>query len=433
MKTVGIAILGLGIVGSGVAKLLLGHRDRIARRTGVTFDLRHVVVRDRSKPRDVDVPSHLLTTDVQRVTEDSEVRIAVELWGGVSPTRRMLLDLLRAGKDIVTANKALLAEHGPELFEQAHELGRSIAFEASVGGGIPIIAAVGQSLAANQIVSISGILNGTSNYILTAMSETGESYADALRQAQQLGYAEADPTLDVDGTDAAHKLAVLAQLGFGTRVASHQVVRQGIDRLDAADVRYAAELGYNIKLLATAKLSGGAVDLRVAPTLVRQHTPLAEVRGAYNAIQVVGDAVGDTLFYGRGAGQMPTASAVVADLIDTALGRAQIAFRTLRLWTDGGHHLPITPTSEVHARSYLRFQAEDRPGVLAQVARVLGEQGVSIASVIQHEAQEEHVGAPVPLVIMTHTASEANMATALREIDRLSCVRPPSVCMRVEG
>jgi homoserine dehydrogenase len=355
------------------------------------------------------------------------------MWGGIEPARKALLDLLDGGKDIVTANKALLAECGPELFDRAHQLGRSIAFEASVGGGIPIIAALTESLAANQITSISGILNGTSNFILTAMTENGETYEAALRRAQELGYAEPDPTLDVDGTDAAHKLSILAQLGFGCTVSTSRIVRQGINRLDARDVRYAGELGYVIKLLATARLANGSIELRVAPTLVRQHTPLAEVRGAYNAIQVVGDAVGDTLFYGRGAGQMPTASAVVADIIDTALGRAQLTFRTLRLWTDGGRTLPIAPPQQVYGRHFLRFMAADRPGVLGQIARVLGEHGISIASVIQHEPQDEHEGGPVPLVIMTHRATDAGITTAVTEIDRLGSVRPPSVCMRVEG
>ena len=433
MRTIGVALLGLGTVGSGVAKLLLEHRDRIARRVGLCLELRAVVVRDPGKPRLVPVPRQLLRGDLEGVCQDSGVEIAVELWGGVEAARHAILKLLAAGKDVVTANKALLAECGPEIFDQAHTLGRSIAFEASVGGGIPIIAALSESLAANQILSVSGILNGTSNYILTEMTDRSEPYATALRRAQDLGYAEPDPSLDVDGTDAAHKLAILAQLAFGSRVSTGQFTRRGIDRLDAADVRYAGELGYAIKLLASAKLTDGALELFVAPTLVRHHTPLAEVRGAYNAIQVVGDAVGDTLFYGRGAGQMPTASAVVADIIDMALGRAQLTFRTLRLWTDSDRPLPMAPPDQVHGRYYLRFQVEDRPGVLAHIARALGDHGISIASVIQHEAADEREGAQVPLIIMTHSATEASMGKAIGEIDRFSSVQPPSVCMRIEG
>jgi len=330
MEQVGIALLGLGTVGSGVANLLLQRGDWIARRVGVKLRLKHIVVRDVRRRRDIAVPSELLTDELGKVIDDPEVSIAVELWGGVEPTRQAVLQLLEAGKDVVTANKSLLAEHGPEIFDCAHRLGRSVAFEAAVGGGVPIVAAVGQSLAANQITSIAGILNGTSNFILTAMAEEGEPYAEALARAQKLGYAEPDPTLDVDGTDAAQKLAILAQLGFGCRIATSDIMRRGIDTLDVADVRYARELGYVVKLLATARLDNGQIELRVAPTLVRKRTPLAEVRGPYNAIRVVGDAVGDTLFYGRGAGAMPTASAVVADIIDTALGRAARTFHTLR-------------------------------------------------------------------------------------------------------
>jgi homoserine dehydrogenase len=433
MRTIGVALLGLGTVGSGVARLLLDHRDRIAQRVGLQFDVRSVVVRDSNRRRDGTVPAQLITQDVSRVTKDASVQIAVELWGGVGPAREATLQLLDAGKDIVTANKALLAECGPEIFDRAHQLGRSVAFEASVGGGIPIIAALTESLAANQITSISGILNGTSNFILTAMTESGDSYAAALRRAQELGYAETDPTLDVDGTDAAHKLSILAQLGFGSRVSTSRIFRQGIDRLDARDVRYARELGYAIKLLATARLADGAIELRVAPTLVRHHTPLAEVRGAYNAIQVVGDAVGDTLFYGRGAGQMPTASAVVADIIDTALGRAQLTFKTLRLWAQSEKTLPAAPPLSVQGRYYLRFQADDRPGVLGQIASVLGAHGISIASVIQHDPQDEREGVSVPLVIMTHHAVEANVNKAVQEIDRLGSVNRSSVSLRVEG
>ncbi len=433
MQTVGVGLLGLGTVGSGVARLLLEHGDRIARRTGLRLELRRVVVRDVRKERGVVLPSRLLASDVSAVAQDPGVQVAVELWGGVGPARRAILELIDAGKDVVTANKALLAEHGPELFDRAHRAGRALAFEAAVAGGIPIISAISQGLAANQILSISGILNGTSNYILTAMAETGETYAAALRRAQELGYAESDPSLDVDGTDAAHKLAILAQLGFGCRVTTADIARQGIDRLDAADVRYAGELGYAIKLLATAKLCDGSVELRVAPTLVRHRSPLAEVRGAYNAVQVIGDAVGDTLFYGRGAGQMPTASAVVGDIIDTALGRAGITFRTLANWIEAQGTPRIQPSSEVHGRYYLRFLAEDRPGVLGQIARILGEHRISISSVIQHEAEEDHEGAPVPLVIMSHNAIEAATLGALCDIDRLGSVRPPSVCLRVEG
>ena len=434
MKPIEIAIIGLGHVGTGVAKLLLEQRERLARHAGRELRLKRAAVRDPGKRRAVTLPPGCLVTDLSEIYRDTDVEIGVELVGGISPAREIVLALLESGKDVVTANKALLAEHGPEIFEKARALGRSVAFEASVGGGIPIVAALAQGLSANEIQSISAILNGTSNFILTEMAETGRSYAEAVFHAQQLGYAEADPTLDVDGTDAAHKLAILAQLAFGTPIRVDQIPRRGIDQLQMADIRYAQELGYAIKLLATARYQEGAVELHVAPALVKHHTPLAEVRGAYNAISVVGDALGDTLYYGLGAGQMPTASAVVADIIDTAVGRAQITFRSLRLWSDGdGSRIRLRTPEEIHSRYYLRFAIEDRPGVLAQIAGVLGKHQVSISSVIQHEAEEGHEGNVVPLVIMTHTGSEAATRASVDEIDRLAVVRPASMWLRVEG
>ena len=271
-------------------------------------------------------------------------------------------------------------------------MGRSIAFEASVAGGIPIIANISQCLSANQIESLDAILNGTSNYILTQMEAHGTSYADAVREAQRLGYAEADPTMDVDGSDAAQKLAILAHLAFGARAAWDEIPRQGIDTLDLADMRYAKELGYRIKLLAVAQLTSGGLELHVSPTLVELGTPLAEVRGAFNAISVVGDAVGPVFFSGLGAGQMPTASAVVADLIDTVVGRSAITFRTLELWSKQGPRVSARDYANVSGRYYLRFNVADQPSVLAEIAGVLGKQKISIASVIQHEAEERQPG-----------------------------------------
>src|SRR4051812_29727922 len=333
MERVAVGLLGLGTVGSGVVRLLDEAGERIARRSGRRIELKWVVVRDLDKPRPVALPAERVVTDTRRVLDDPEVAVVVELMGGTEPTRGIVLEALAAGKDVVTANKALLAEHGAEVFAQARRCGRAVAFEGSVGGGIPIVQALGVALAANQVQSLAAIVNGTCNFILTAMTHDGLPYATALGQAQALGYAEADPTLDVDGTDTAHKLAILAQLAFQANVRTGQIPREGIDRLQLADIRYAAELGYTVKLLALAKLSDAGLELRVAPTLVKQGTPLAEVRGPYNAIRIVGDAVGDTLFYGRGAGMMPTASAVVGDLIDVVVGRAALTARALDLWS----------------------------------------------------------------------------------------------------
>jgi homoserine dehydrogenase len=416
----GIALLGCGTVGGGVAKLLLGQADRLAARAGRPLALRHVVVRDPAKTRPV--PAGLLST-LDAALADPQVHAVAEVAGGTGWAKQAVLAALAAGKHVVTANKALLSEHGPEVFAAAHEHNRAVAFEASVAGGLPIIAALAQSMAANQIGSLQGILNGTSNFILTEMGDQGRSYADALAEAQRLGYAEADPTLDVDGTDAAHKLAVLARIAFGAAVRGSAIERRGIAGLDAMDIRFAGELGYTIKLLAEGWLDGGQVALQVAPVLLRHTALLAQVRGANNAVRVQGDAVGDTLYYGPGAGEMPTASAVVADLIDLALGRAPLTFAALRLWADGAATAPrLRPAADVRTRFYLRLLVADRPGVLADVAHALAAERISIASVIQHEAVEDGEGAPVPLVIMTHTAATDRFRAAAAAIDRLPFV-----------
>jgi homoserine dehydrogenase len=439
MESYGIALIGCGTVGTGVARLFLEHADRLAARAGRPLELRHVVVRDSHKPRSIDLPRHLLTTDLRRVLEDPGVQAAVEVVGGVDWARRAVLDLLAAGKHVVTANKALLALHGAEVFDTARRYGRAIAFEASVGGGIPIIGALCQGLAGNQILSLQGILNGTCNYILTGMSEQGRSYAEVLAEAQQKGYAEADPTLDLDGTDAAHKLAILVQIAFGAAVPFTSIPRRGIAGIDQTDIRFAHELGYTIKLLAEAFLdpaagpdeAGGQLALHVAPVMLKHNRPLALVRDAYNAITVVGDAVGTTLYYGRGAGQMPTASAVVADLIDLAVGHAQQTFRTLRLWSGHTRNITLRPPATMPSRYYLRLMVTDRPGTLADVTRVLANHRVSISSVIQHEALDGPEGEIVPLVIMTHTAETGSFLATVAELDRLKCVTAPSVYYHV--
>ena len=292
MEKTKVAIIGLGTVGQGVAKLLLDHGDRTARHAGRTLWLEKAVVRDLKKARDCDLPKGVLTDDVDEVINNPEIKVVAQLIGGLEPERTIMLRLLESGKDVVTANKALLAEHGPELFDRARELGRSIAFEASVAGGIPIIANISQCLSANQIMSLDGILNGTTNFILSKMHEEGVAYAEVLEEAQRLGYAEADPTLDVDGSDAAQKLAILAHLAFGARVDWKDIPRMGIDRLDVSDVRFAQEMGYRIKLLAVAELDGDTLELHVSPTLVQARTAAVGVSGPFNAIRVVGDAVG---------------------------------------------------------------------------------------------------------------------------------------------
>jgi homoserine dehydrogenase len=426
----GIALIGCGTVGSGVARLLLEQPARLAARAGRPLVLKRVVVRNPDEQRPVPLPRELVTTDLRQVLQDDSIQVAAELVGGVDFARRAVLDLLAAGKHVVTANKALLALHGDEVFDTARKHGRAVAFEASVAGGVPIIASLCQSMAANQVLALQGILNGTSNFILTAMTEHGQTYADALAEAQRRGYAEADPTLDVDGTDAAQKLAILAHIAFGTTVPVSGIDRRGIAGLSDLDIRVAGELGYTIKLLAEAWLDPGQpaqLALHVSPVLLRHPAPLAQVRGAYNAIRVLGDAVGDTLYFGPGAGMMPTASSVVADLIDLAVGRAQRTFQTLRLWSGGSNGVTLRPSGTVRTRFYLRCMVEDRPGVLAEVAHELARQQISISAVTQHEALDEEEGGTVPLVIMTHTAPTGNFRAAVAEIDRMGGVTAPSV------
>ena len=431
MDTAKVAIIGFGTIGSGVARLLLEQGYRLARHAGKRLELACVVDSDLERSRNYRLPPGMLTADLAKVLDNPEIVAAIELVGGLEPARTIVLKLLESGKDVVTANKALLAEHGPELFDRARKLGRSIAFEASVAGGIPIIAALSEGLVANQIESIHAILNGTSNFILTQMEENNTDYASALAEAQQRGYAEANPTMDVNGSDAAQKLAILAHLAFGARLNWREIPRTGIDIVDVADMRYARELGYSIKLLAVAELVPEGLELHVSPTLVRHGAPLAEVRGAYNAIRVVGDAVGRVYFQGLGAGQMPTASAVVADLINTVVGRMAITFRTLGLWSNDGES-PVLPRdpAQVPGRFYLRINADDRPGVMSEITGILGRHKISIASVIQHETEEGAEGV-VPLVIMTHTSPEGAMLKAMKMIGQLACVHPGTVRMRV--
>lgn len=431
MKKTKVAIVGMGTVGTGVARLLLDHGDRTARHAGRTLWLEAIVDPDTERRREVDLPANLLTDDLRHITENPEIKVVAQLIGGLEPARSIMLKLLESGKDVVTANKALLAEHGGELFDRARELGRSIAFEAAVAGGVPIITNISQSLSANQITSLRGILNGTSNFIVTQMDEQGVEYQAAVKEAQGRGFAEADPSMDVDGTDAAQKLAILAHLAFGARVHWRDISRCGIDTLNLADLRYAKELGYRLKLLAIAQLSNGVLELSVGPTLVKMGHPLAEVREAFNAISAVGDAVGRVFFHGLGAGQMPTASAIVADMIDTAVGRTALTFNTLELWSQREPRVGILEQAHLKGRYYLRFMVEDHPGVMAQIAGVLGRHGVSIASVIQHNPEPQTDASIVPLVIMTHMSTEGATSAAVQDIDRLDCVSAGSVRMRV--
>ncbi len=431
-ESLGIALIGCGTVGTGVATILTQHAARITDRTGgQTLSIRHIVVRDPAKARAVTIPGVRLQTNWQAALEDPAVQIVVELIGGTTTAKELVIAALAAGKHVVTANKALLAEHGFELFAAARKANRVICFEAAVAGGIPIIRALGESLAANQITGIQGILNGTSNFILSSMAEQGASYAEALKEAQRLGYAEADPTLDVDGSDAAHKLAVLAQIAFGVTAKPGDIEKLGITSVDAMDTRFAAELGYTIKLLAEAWVSGNSVALHVAPVLLRETDQLAQVRGAFNAVLVTGDIVGETMYQGAGAGMMPTASSVVADIIDIAVGRAQKTFTAARLWS-GRSDFTLSPSENVHSKYYLRALVRDEPGVLADVCRSLANERISIASIIQHELVDGHAEPTVPLVIMTHVAETRCFRRAAQAISALKGVCGPAVYFSVD-
>ena len=427
-QKIGVGLLGLGNVGGGVARLLIDGQDRLIERRGLHLEVRRAAVRDLSKPRRVALPSGVLTTDPGAVVDDPGVQIVAEQMGGVEPARTLLLRALRNGKDVVTANKAVIAECGDELFQAASEQGVDLMFEASVCGGIPIIRSLTEGLVANRIRSLYGILNGTTNYILTRMTEEGGTFEERLRQAQEKGFAEPDPTFDIDGTDAAQKLVILARIAFGSAVRLSQVFREGIHRIGSQDIAFARELGYIIKLLAVAKLTEDArLEVRVHPAMVQSSALLANIRNEFNAVEVVGDAVGTQVFSGRGAGELPTASAVVSDIVDVAGRRCAGGRRSGSVWTRQ-ERLPVAPVEEVVTSYYFRFVVVDRPGVLAQIARILASEQISIESVIQHGRSED----TVPLIIMTHEAPERAMRRAIAEIDRLSIVKEPALVIRVE-
>jgi len=429
-KTRSVGLVGFGTVGTGVAKILLQNAEPIAAKTGLDIALKRVCDIDVARDRGVTIPDGRMTTNVDDVLGDPEVEVVIELVGGTTFARELVLRALAAGKCVVTANKALIAEHGRELFDAARANGVSIAFEAAVGGGIPIVVGLRDGLIANDIQSVMGIVNGTSNYILTRMANEGARYDDVLADAQAHGYAEADPTLDVGGGDSAHKLAILAALGFAADFDHDDIYVEGIADTDAQDIGYAAELGYTLKLLAIGKRTDGGLELRVHPTLLPDEHPLASVHDVFNAIFVTGHAVGDTMFYGRGAGEMPTASAVVADIVDTLLGKAKLTFEQMHLLPGQTPRVALRDIGEVETRYYLRFNVKDQPGVMAKVTGEFGRHGISIASVIQ---KERHISRAVPLVIMTHRAREADLRRALADIEPHGVTEGPPVVIRVEG
>ena len=424
--SVGIVLLGLGVVGSGVARALTERRDTYSNRIGVPLELRKVLVRDPRKERDVRLPSDLVTSDPEEALSTS-CDIVVEVMGGENPARAYIQRAVEDGRYVVTANKEVMAKYGPELLSAATAAGVDILYEASVGGGIPIISPLKRDLSGNEITSIRAIINGTTNYILTQMSHEEISFDVALKDAQKLGYAEADPTNDIDAHDAAYKLAIVAGLAFHTTIDPQEIYREGIRRLSRRDFRYAAELGYSIKLLAIARRVGESIEARVQPTLIPTHELLTRVEGALNAVQVDGDLTGRVLFQGAGAGSLPTTSAIMADVLDAARSISSDSKPFPWRYTSG---MTVIATSDLVSRYYVRLEVADQPGVLAVIARSFGDHGVSIASVIQKETDDAAQSAE--LVIMTHAAKESAMQASLQEISAFSEVPQIGNVLRVE-
>jgi len=429
-KTVRIGLVGFGTVGCGVARLILEQGDSIAARTGLRLELARVVDIDTESARSVKLPEGVLTNDIDELLGDKTIRIGVELVGGTGVAKDIQLKMLASGKDVVTANKALLAEHGNELYEVAHRNGRCIAFEASCGGGIPIISAIRTGLAANNITAMYGIVNGTCNYILSNMTAKDQDFSKVLAEAQQLGYAEADPALDINGDDSAHKLAILASIAFGCEFSPEDIFVEGIEGVSKDDIRFGGEMGYALKLLAIAeKHDDNRISLRVHPSFIARDNPLALVDGPFNAISIFGSAVGHVMFYGRGAGMMPTASAVVADIIDVALGNSPTTFKHLYLKPREQTAPLVDRIDNLVSRFYIRFMAKDQPGVFAQIGKLLAENSVSISGVIQREGRGEYN--TVPLVITTHPTEQKKINACLEGLGRLDTILGEPVCIRI--
>lgn len=430
-EKINVGLIGFGTVGAGVARALLQKRRLLQQRIGTRLVLYRVSDRDFRRSRGFRLPAGLSTTDPWKILRDPEIDIVVELIGGIEPAKTFILDALRHGKHVVTANKALLAHAGRELFAAATKANADLYFEAAVGGGIPIIKSLREGLIANDFDAILGIVNGTSNYVLTQMREKQLSFHEALHEARRHGYAERNAALDVGGYDAAHKLAILVLLGFGVSVKQDEIHIEGINTISQADIQYADELGYCIKPLAIAKQVRDELEIRVHPTLLNKTHLLANVNGVYNAIYLHGDMVGAEMLYGRGAGQNPAASSVIADIADIARNIAGATSHRMPLERHQSHRIRrLRRMGNIETRYYLRFVVKDQPGVLAKLAGVLGRHHISIATVHQ---KERRAARNVPVVMMTHEAKEANVRRALNEIDRLSFVKPPTVSIRTEA
>ncbi|MCK5426070.1 MAG: homoserine dehydrogenase [Thermodesulfovibrionia bacterium] len=426
-----VGILGLGIVGTGVVKILTEKHRELASKLGLPIVVKRVADIDVRRKRALKLPRNVFVKNAETLIDDPSIDIVIELIGGIHPAKEYILRSLRNGKHVVTANKALLASEGSDIFKAAHKNKVVIGFEASVGGGIPIIKIIREALIGNRIKALYGIINGTSNYILTKMTEAGIDFSTALKEAQTLGYAEADPTLDVNGTDAAHKLAILATLSFHIPVSYKKIYTEGITRITPLDIAFASEFGYTIKLLAIAKQLNTDIELRVHPTMLPKEYLISHVNGVFNAVYVEGDAIGPALYYGRGAGDMPTGSAVISDIADIARsikGGANTLFRGNRIQRKT--NLTLQKIEDIQGSYYFRFSVLDRPGVLSKISGILGDYNISIKSVIQKERHKEKV---VPLVMMTHKAREKDIISAVKNIKKLTVVHGNPVYIRVEG
>ena len=432
MKKISLGLIGFGTIGAGVVKLLQESGDLIEKRLGARLVLKKIADLDITTPRVVSVAADILTTKAADILEDPDIQIVIELMGGYEPARTFIMEAMSRRKHVVTANKALLATYGNEIFQTANREKVDIRFEASVGGTIPIIKTLKESLVANRIKSLMAIMNGTSNYILSNMTDKGKAFADVLKEAQALGFAEADPTFDVEGIDTAHKLAITLSLAYGKRVDIGTIYREGISRISQQDIEFASEFGYRIKLLALAFERGDLVEARIHPTMIPFDHILANVNSNYNAFHIIGSASGSVFLYGQGAGMMPTASAVISDIVDISREILQGVSRLVpyrSLGEDIIDDIKLVPFSEIQTNYYFRFMAADKAGVLSKIAGILGEMNISIASVIQKGRKKE--GA-VPVVMTTHKARERDVQEALQRIDQLDIVHEPTVFIRIE-
>ncbi len=434
MKKINVGLIGFGTIGAGVARVLLENRQIIQSRLGAELKLAKIADLDITSDRGITVPDGILTTDANEILGNPDIDIVIELVGGYEPARSFVLKALNSGQNVVTANKALLAKHGNEIFAAARAGGVDFYYEASVGGGIPIIKVIREALAGNRINSVCGILNGTCNYILTKMGDEGAEFSEVLQAAQELGYAEADPTFDIEGIDTAHKLAILTSLAFATPIAFDRIHVEGITGIKPVDFNFAREFGYKIKLLAIAKLEEGQIEVRVHPTMLPESHMLAKIDDVFNAVFVNSDALGPSLYYGQGAGMMATASAVVGDLVDIARNRLNESLRRvpdLSFQEEAITPATYRPMNEITTQYYLRFSAFDKTRVLSRIAGILGENEISIASVIQQGRSQS--GGTVPIVMQTHKAREANLRKALAIIDELEIIAAPTAVIRMES